>query len=98
MFIYFLQKKGWLGIPGQTVVADGKLVPDFSYLENHYERISSGKSAKSHSTFFYDQFLTGLFFDVLNTPRDARKAGVTRRYAEIPFLNGGLFQRTREEL
>jgi len=98
MFLYFLQKKGWLGIAGQTTASGARLQPDDSYLERHFERITGSAKAGGKSTAFYDDFLIGLFFNVLNTPRNERPAHVTRTYGEIPFLNGGLFQRTKAEL
>lgn len=98
MFLYFLQKKGWLGIAGQTSAKGARLQPDYAYLEGHFDRVTSHAKAKSNSTAFYDDFLTGLFFNVLNVPRGERPPQVTRKYGEIPFLNGGLFHRTDEEL
>lgn len=98
MFLYFLQMKGWLGEAGKTSANQGRLESDHEYLERHFKRITSAARGKATSTAFYDDFLTGLFFKVLNTPRRDRKPQVTREYGEIPFLNGGLFHRTTAEL
>ncbi len=98
MFLYFLQKKGWLGIAGQTSTKGARLQPEYAYLETHFDQVTSRARTNSNSTTFYDDFLTGLFFSVLNVPRSDRPPQVTRKYGEIPFLNGGLFHRTNEEL
>ncbi|RLA76039.1 MAG: hypothetical protein DRG30_03735, partial [Epsilonproteobacteria bacterium] len=54
-FIYFLQKKGWLGVTNQW--GDGRK----DFLSYHYEICKSN---------FYDAILSPLFFTALNTMRD----------------------------
>ncbi|MBW6486246.1 MAG: Eco57I restriction-modification methylase domain-containing protein [Syntrophobacterales bacterium] len=41
---------------------------------------------------FYHELLEPLFFDVFNTPQNARKAGLPACIAGLRFLNGGLFE------
>lgn len=41
---------------------------------------------------FYHELLEPLFFDVFNTPQNARKAGLPASIAGLRFLNGGLFE------
>lgn len=96
MFLYFIQMKGWLGREGQTSVHEHIIQSDFEYLQRHYRQIRD-RSTRRNASGFYEDFLQGLFFKTLNTPRHDRPASVTRKYGEIPFLNGGLFQRTPEE-
>jgi hypothetical protein len=95
LFLHFLQRKGWLGVAGKTAATGGRLVPDYDYLQNHFQRVS--RSDKPDGSAFFDQFLTGLFFDVLCVLRRQRTASITRTYGEIPFLNGGLFHRITHE-
>jgi len=50
---------------------------------------------RSRSNDFYPEVLEPLFYEVLGTPVDQRMAGTPGR--EIPFLNGGLFERSYGE-
>jgi hypothetical protein len=77
MFVYFIQKKGFL---------DG----DENYLVNRlqYVKENLGKG-KFHS--FYRAFLRKLFHDGLGTPLSERSSEITALLGEIPYLNGGLF-------
>lgn len=43
-------------------------------------------------TNYYHELLEPLFFDVFNTPQNARKTGLPASIAELRFLNGGLFE------
>ena len=83
MFVYFLQRKGWLTFKG-----------DNDYLNALWKDY---KSRKRQSNFYVDR-LKLLFFSGLNNPQSfnlVRDNPVV--YAAIgnpPFLNGGLFERT----
>src|SRR5258708_3803077 len=84
VFLYFLQKKGWLGVPGDEVWGNGER--DFvSQLFNNTE----DKNA------FYEKVLVPLFFDTLNKRRDNDLFELTG--TKVPFLNGGLFDKTSHE-
>lgn len=83
VFLYFLQSKGWLG---------GNL---------HYMHDLFYGSSDEVKSDFLDKVLEPMFFGLLNTkPEDRGTAplvnGVGVKYipqaAEIPYLNGGLFQ------
>ncbi len=82
VFIYFIQKKGWLGVPKNESWGKG----DFNFLTNHFQSFP-------HPELFYQDFLSVLFFDTLNTkrPDDLIKLGAGEP-CRIPFLNGGLFE------
>jgi hypothetical protein len=92
MFLYFLQKKGWLGLEGEAKASGGRLNPDYDYLQRKYGEYV-GRKGKS----FYANFLRRLFFEVLCVERRQRKAAITREFGEIPFLNGGLFHKCEVE-
>lgn len=84
VFLYFLQKKGWLGVLKGKSWGEG----DKNFLRNIFD-----KSLKDKKNFF-NNYLEKLFYDTLNNPRSDR---VDRNYSEyfqskIPFLNGGLFE------
>jgi len=82
VFLYFIQKKGWLGVPENSAWGQGD--PDF--LWNLFNNARN-------KGLFYSEYLTRLFFDTLNTPRpnDIIKLKKGERI-KIPFLNGGLFE------
>jgi adenine-specific DNA-methyltransferase len=86
MFLYFLQRKGWLG--GRARFLSERFVA--------IQRQNAGATgAASGETYhYYQDVLDPLFFDTLNTPRPG---GITRwEGVRIPYLNGGLFDRDRD--
>ncbi len=79
VFLYFLQKKRWLGASG-TDYTDGD--PDFVF----------GLFRAQGGDTFYPNVLVPLFFETLNAERtgdDYRMPDGALR--KVPFLNGGLF-------
>lgn len=81
VFLYFLQKKGLLG------VAKGK---DWGTGPHDFlRRLASGGFGK-YGNFFND-ILEPLFYDTLATDR-GHEAWCDRFKCRIPFLNGGLFE------
>lgn len=76
MFVYFIQKKGFL---------DG----DTNYLQNRLKQVQSAAGkGKFHN--FYRQFLRRLFHEGLGTPKP-RDAALNKLVGDVPYLNGGLF-------
>jgi len=85
-FLHFLQRKGWM-------------CGDLNYMQNMFD----------HSTYqhdYLDAVLEPLFFGVLNTKPDEREAvfraynwdlNLLREWKDIPYLNGGLFERDAED-
>ena len=61
----------------------GSMMPEPDYLARHL-RNSKGR--------YYRDFLLPLFFDGLGSP-EPRPDEVTQRLGNVPYLNGGLFQR-----
>lgn len=83
VFLYFLQRKGWLGSKKGDSIANG---------DRNFMRSLFNKSLEDKRNF-YNTYLEHLFYGALNQP--AEKAGsYYRTYFEcqIPFLNGGLFE------
>ena len=78
MFVYFIQKKGFL---------DG----DIHYLRN---RLTQVRDTQGEGNFhsFYRAFLLKLFHGGLAIPMDQRDAETDRLIGRIPYLNGGLFE------
>ncbi len=86
VFLYFLQKKGWLGVPEGKKWGEG----DHNFLQNLFNRAK-------RKELFYSNILVELFFDTLNSSRPGylAKLEVTKAYGanvQIPYLNGGLFE------
>jgi hypothetical protein len=94
VFLYFIQKKGWLGVP----VFDDWGKGDFNFLTHQFESFSN-------KDLFYQQFLSPLFFETLNQKRDNDIAPFLNNQEnqtnpknkgsnslKIPYLNGGLFE------
>ena len=77
MFVYFIQKKGFL---------DG----DENYLQTRMQQVQQA-AGKGQFHSFYRRFLRRLFHDGLGQPQP-RDAGLNQLIgANIPYLNGGLF-------
>jgi type I restriction-modification system DNA methylase subunit len=81
VFLYFLQKKGWLG------VQKGK---DWGTGPRDFLRRLAGSKYGKYDNFFND-VLEPLFYDSLATDR-GHEAWCERFACRIPFLNGGLFE------
>ena len=85
VFLYFIQKKGWLGVPRDKKWGEG----DKQFLRHTFERaVREGKN-------FFNDYLEHLFYDALaNGERDNSIFGLLD--CKIPFLNGGLFDRYKD--
>lgn len=83
VFLQFLQKKGWLGVPIDGWWGDG----DPEFLQTLFSQFDD----KDH---FVDNVLEPLFND-LNTERkgDVSQLTVLDCQFKVPYLNGGLFER-----
>lgn len=78
MFVYFIQKKGFLN-------------DDLHYLRAKLNEVRAERGKdKFHS--FYRAFLLKLFHGGLATPKDERDAETAKLIGNIPYLNGGLFE------
>lgn len=81
VFLYFLQKKGWLGVPQNDKWGNGKK----DFIQQLYSK------AIDKDQNFFREYLQYLFYEAL-----ARQHGADNYYqrfdCRIPFLNGGLFE------
>ncbi|HOY86907.1 MAG TPA: N-6 DNA methylase [Methylotenera sp.] len=82
VFLYFIQKKGWLGVP----VTDDWGKGNYNYLSGLFNNCRN-------PAIFYSEYLSKLFFDTLNQqrPQDAIEI-IPGEPCRIPYLNGGLFE------
>ena len=85
-FLHFLQRKGWMN-------------GDLNYMQNMFNQ-------SPHKDNYLDAVLEPLFFGILNT-KPSQRIGVFEQlgwdksllneWADIPYLNGGLFERDAED-
>ena len=84
VFLQFLQKKGWLGVPVNEPWGNG----DAEFIQHLFEQCKD----KDH---FVDNVLETLFND-LNTERKedvSKLSTLNSKLYKVPYLNGGLFER-----
>jgi len=81
VFLYFIQKKGWLGV---------KKDEDWGKGNKKFLRALFDKEYVSYNNFFND-ILEPLFYEALATYRGTASYFDTLK-CRIPFLNGGLFE------
>ena len=81
VFLYFLQKKGWLGVAKDGEWGDGP--------HNFLRQLYDGKFS-TYKNYFND-ILEPLFYNTLATDR-GHDAWCKIFNCRIPFLNGGLFE------
>jgi len=81
VFLYFLQKKGWLGVEKGKDWGTGP--------HDFLRRLAEGEYG-AYANYFND-VLEPLFYDTLATDR-GHEAWCKRFKCRIPFLNGGLFE------
>lgn len=84
VFLQFLQKKGWMGVPANNEKWTGG---DAKFLQNLFLNYAD----KEH---FHSKALKTLFFETLNRKRTNQLAPVALgNNIKIPYLNGGLFDK-----
>lgn len=83
VFIYFLQKKGWLGAKKGDNIFNG----DKTFLRSLFEK------CKQDGNNFFNDYLEHLFYDCLNKIPERAGSFYREKFdCQIPFLNGGLFE------
>lgn len=87
VFLQFLQRKGWMGVPAEIEGWDGG---DKSYLTKLIIKNADNDRLLS-------DVLEPLFFDTLNKEREGHiadaKLCIDDKQIKIPYLNGGLFDK-----
>ncbi|WP_434503634.1 Eco57I restriction-modification methylase domain-containing protein [Prevotella sp.] len=91
VFLHFLQKKGWMGVPKDEPWGKG----DQNFMKNLFDNCSD-----SQKDNFLDQILEPLFSYALDKDRsnndflfDTKVSLDNGSTVKIPYLNGGLFER-----
>lgn len=82
VFLYFLQKKGWLGVAQNAKWGSGKK----RFVQELFDQSEIEKL-----NFFKDK-LQYLFYEALAKERDNENSYYAKLDCRIPFLNGGLFE------
>ena len=89
VFLQFLQKKGWMGVPASSNKWEGG---DKNYLSKLINRYVNNDRLLSN-------VLEPLFFNTLNEKRNGDIANAKLgENIKIPYLNGGLFDRDRLDM
>ncbi|MCD7779742.1 MAG: Eco57I restriction-modification methylase domain-containing protein [Candidatus Gastranaerophilales bacterium] len=83
VFLYFIQKKGWLGVERDKNWGSG----DKNFMHNIFYK---NKKYCEYNNFFND-VLEHLFYEALASDR-GQGAWFDKLNCRIPFLNGGLFE------
>jgi len=86
VFLFFLQKKGWMGVPLDKDWGDGQL----DFLFRLFEEFPDKNN-------FYENALAPLFFRTLNVDRSDNNDIFSITNTRIPYLNGGLFDKDDTE-
>ncbi len=81
VFLYFIQKKGWLGVSEGEPWGNGP--------RDFLRRLFAQNQQKNGANFF-DEILEPLFYDALAIQREGDWFAPV--HGRIPFLNGGLFE------
>ena len=89
VFLHFLQKKGWMGVPAGKPWGEG----DRQFMKSLFENATDEQKAN-----YLDSVLEPLFAEALDIDRksndDLFDCGVEAfRNVKVPYLNGGLFER-----
>lgn len=82
IFLYFLQRKGWLGVQREQPWGSGS----HNWLRELYNA-----HAEVNGHRFFDKYLEPLFYDALARDRSQENGWHAGLGCRIPFLNGGLF-------
>ncbi len=87
IFLYFIQKKGWLGIEDKTKAFG---TGDRDFFKKNFDRLAHDADLFQKHTNFYNSFLEPLFYSGLNKKNvDDRHPTLSMK---VPYLNGGLFE------
>jgi hypothetical protein len=82
VFLYFLQKKGWLGVPKDKTWGNGEK----RFMQQLFD------TSKTENKNFFKDYLQFLFYEALAKERDNVNSYYAKFNCRIPFLNGGLFE------
>ena len=82
VFLYFLQKKGWMGVPKTEHWGKGKK----RFIQELFDK------SKDENRNFFKDYLQYLFYEALAKERSNENSFYGRFNCRIPFLNGGLFE------
>lgn len=88
VFLYFLQKKGWLGVEKGKEWGTGP----HNFLRKLFGNKSKNIDPMISYKNFFNEILEPLFYDALSNDRPGDDGYYFLFDCKIPFLNGGLFE------
>lgn len=100
VFLHFLQKKGWMGVPSELRNTNDKIINGGDWINGDANFMQNLFAYCPEKEKFHSKYLTVLFFKTLNTKRakDLAPEGLVHNaefaihHCKIPYLNGGLFE------
>lgn len=87
IFLYFIQKKWWLGIDDANQAFG---TGDRDFFKNNFDKLAHDADLFQKHTNFYNNFLEPLFYSGLNKKNTNDWHDTLQM--KVPYLNGGLFE------
>lgn len=90
-FLYFLQKKGWLGASKESKIDAG----DKNFMRSLFQKYQVEMEDRNDDEEFnfFNNYLEYLFYDTLNQESEYSANLYRQRFdCQIPYLDGGLFE------
>lgn len=104
VFLYFIQKKGWLACPMKSEKLKTKNESDIDWGQGDQDFMQNLYNNAKYKESFYSDYLVPLFFTTLNNPDgkcDINDKQFINNYQltinnYFPYLNGGLFDKAQD--
>ena len=104
VFLYFIQKKGWLACPMKSEKLKTKNESDIDWGQGDQDFMQNLFKNAKYKECFYSDYLVPLFFTTLNNPDgkcDINDKQFINNYQltinnYFPYLNGGLFDKAQD--
>ena len=99
VFLYFIQKKGWLACPMKNVKLKTKNESGIDWGQGDQDFMFNLYNNAKYKDSFYSEYLVPLFFDTLNNPESSQSLNQKKHSSDnvfFPYLNGGLFDKAQD--
>ena len=99
VFLYFIQKKGWLACPMKSEKLKTKNESGIDWGQGDQDFMFNLYKNAKYKDSFYSEYLVPLFFDTLNNPESSQSLNQKNHISDnvfFPYLNGGLFDKSQD--
>ena len=99
VFLYFIQKKGWLACPMKSEKLKTKNESGIDWGQGDQDFMFNLYNNAKYKDSFYSEYLVPLFFDTLNNPESSQSLKQKNHISDnvfFPYLNGGLFDKSQD--